>query len=225
MKKHNFADVKEKFVPQRDDKEQKLKKDTIGLVALDEFQRIKSSIENPDKLNSNGTRKINKTDKAKKEAKRKAQASKLSFAVEEVFTKKKSKLSRDPLVDTSFLPDADQELREEEERERLRVEWLNQQEMFKDKTVTIPYLFWNGSGHMHEITCKYGDTIEHFLHLVKEQAPQDKLLFDGLLEGDAKNWKLEDRPKVVDVAWYESHNKELPASGWQTFNSSKHFNK
>jgi hypothetical protein len=45
--------------------------------------------------------------------------------------KKKSKVGKNPDVDTSFLPDKEREEEERQERERLRREWLALQEKIK----------------------------------------------------------------------------------------------
>lgn len=54
---------------------------------------------------------------------------------------------KNPEVDTSFLPDRNRELQEAEERERLRKEWLAQQEQIKAESIEITYSYWDGSGH------------------------------------------------------------------------------
>lgn len=60
---------------------------------------------------------------------------------------KKVKLTKNPNVDTSFLPDREREAKEREEREELRTQWLAQQERIKDETIEITYSYWDGSGH------------------------------------------------------------------------------
>ena len=59
----------------------------------------------------------------------------------------KRKFSKNPNVDTSFLPDRQREEHERIEREELRKEWLAQQERTKLEDVEITYSFWDGSGH------------------------------------------------------------------------------
>ncbi len=106
-----------------------------------------------------------KVKKAKKKEK-----SKLSFAAEEIeeddiggvkrgregedegdggkdTSSGKKRFSKNPNVDTSFLPDRQREEQERIEREELRKEWLAQQESTKLEDVEITYSYWDGSGH------------------------------------------------------------------------------
>ncbi len=57
---------------------------------------------------------------------------------------KRSKLKKNPHVDTSFLPDREREEAERKERERLRLEWLTNQENIKQEEIEIVYSFWDG---------------------------------------------------------------------------------
>lgn len=65
---------------------------------------------------------------------------------------KKSKLSKNPNVDTSFLPDREREEEERKERERLRLEWLDTQEKLKQEDIEITYSYWDGTGHRKSVT-------------------------------------------------------------------------
>lgn len=64
---------------------------------------------------------------------------------------KRSKLGKNPLADTSFLPDREREEAERRERERLRQEWLRRQEELKQEEIEITYSFWDGSGHRKSV--------------------------------------------------------------------------
>lgn len=68
---------------------------------------------------------------------------------------KRAKLTKNPNVDTSFLPDRDREEEERKERERLRQEWLRKQEEMKQEEIEIVYSFWDGSGHRKSVTVCY----------------------------------------------------------------------
>lgn len=96
---------------------------------------------------------------------------KLSFEDEEEETSRK-RISKDPKIDTSFLPDRDREEEERTTREQLRLQWLSEQEKIKDETVEITYSFWDGSGHRKTVQCKKGDTIAAFLAKSKLQIPE-----------------------------------------------------
>lgn len=104
---------------------------------------------------------------------------------------KRSKLKKNPNVDTSFLPDRDREEAERKERERLRLEWLAKQESIKKEEIEIMYSYWDGSGHrksvmvsgscilLREIAmtlcseqCKKGDEIGSFLEKCRAQFPE-----------------------------------------------------
>lgn len=64
---------------------------------------------------------------------------------------KKAKLSKNPNVDTSFLPDREREEAERKERERLRLEWLETQERIKAEEIEVVYSYWDGSGHRKSV--------------------------------------------------------------------------
>ena len=102
---------------------------------------------------------------------------------------KRSKLKKNPNVDTSFLPDRDREEAERRERERLRLEWLTKQEQTKKEDIEVTYSYWDGSGHRKTATvsrihngchklsdfrcqCKKGDTIAAFLEKCRLQFPE-----------------------------------------------------
>jgi protein FAM50 len=57
------------------------------------------------------------------------------------------KFTKNPHVDTSFLPDRAREESERLEREELRKQWLVRQEEIKLEPIEITYSFWDGSGH------------------------------------------------------------------------------
>ncbi|KAF8637409.1 hypothetical protein AX17_002904 [Amanita inopinata Kibby_2008] len=85
---------------------------------------------------------------------------------------KKSKLKKNPNVDTSFLPDREREEAERRERERLRLEWLEKQEQTKKEDIEITYSYWDGTGHRKSVICKKGDNIANFLEKCRQQFPE-----------------------------------------------------
>jgi len=85
---------------------------------------------------------------------------------------KRTKLKKNPGVDTSFLPDREREEAERRERERLRLEWLTMQEQAKNEDIEITYSYWDGSGHRKTVSCKKGDTITAFLEKCRTQFPE-----------------------------------------------------
>lgn len=82
---------------------------------------------------------------------------------------KRRKLGKSPGVDTSFLPDREREINEQRERERLRQDWINEQEAIKSEIVRITYSYWDGSGHRRTIRCKKGTTVGRFLGMVQTE--------------------------------------------------------
>jgi protein FAM50 len=79
--------------------------------------------------------------------------------------------TKDPSVDTSFLPDRAREQADAEERARLKEEWLLQQDEIKQDEIVIEYSYWDGTGHRAAVTCKKGDTVFAFLEKVRLQWP------------------------------------------------------
>ncbi|CAF0925922.1 unnamed protein product [Brachionus calyciflorus] len=81
----------------------------------------------------------------------------------------KKRFGKNPTVDTSFLPDREREEEENAFREKLRQEWVEQQEKLKNEEMEIVYSYWDGSGHRRTIRLKKGNTIQQFLYKCLEQ--------------------------------------------------------
>lgn len=192
--------------------DEQLKKSTIGLVTLDEFRRTRNDIEEAqrreaaqavttDEAAAAESKKLKKRKKEKKGQHKVA----LSFNPDgsddedgasrrstspSTTSNKKQKLTKNPTIDTSFLPDRDREARERTEREALRRQWLETQERVKNEVIEITYSYWDGTGHRktvevrvpdHEVhtnsihptslsqQCKKGDTIGQFLEKCRAQ--------------------------------------------------------
>ncbi|KAJ1960029.1 hypothetical protein GGI12_004025 [Dipsacomyces acuminosporus] len=179
----------QKFVSQEGSVENKLKLSTIGLVRLEEFQRIKGELEEKQQREAAQTIVANgddsrqqrqKSHKRKGKAKRASNA--LSFGDDEadisddddvlMAKKKMKKVCKNPNVDTSFLPDKEREEHYAELREALRQEWLKRQEDIKNEPIVVTYSYWDGSGHRKQVTCKKGDTIAQFLEKCRSQVPE-----------------------------------------------------
>ncbi|CAG8512967.1 8808_t:CDS:2 [Funneliformis caledonium] len=170
-----------KFVTQYEDVEDSLKKETIGLVKLEDFQKIRKEIQVQKEREAARTAEL-KYEKFKKKRK-KTEKVKLSFDLEEGEEdqddevesienndgSKKPKLGKNPNVDTSFLPDRDREEEERKEREQLRLEWLQKQEEIKNEKISVTYSYWDGTGHRKTVSCKKGDSIATFLEKCRQQ--------------------------------------------------------
>ncbi|EJT49994.1 XAP-5-like protein [Trichosporon asahii var. asahii CBS 2479] len=170
-----------RFVGVDESVDEQLKKSTIGLVSLEDFQKTKEGIEEEKRKQAAKTaqEKHSTAGKKSKKDKRKAK-SKLSFLGddEEGETEasepesKRPKLSKNPNVDTSFLPDREREAQEREMREELRKNWLAEQERIKNEVIEITYSYWDGSGHRKVVECKKGDDIGAFLGKCRNQVPE-----------------------------------------------------
>ncbi|KAJ3206215.1 hypothetical protein HDU83_007048 [Entophlyctis luteolus] len=170
----------DKFVSQVDSAQSDLIKHTVGLVKLEDFQKIKAS------LNQKRQEEIERglaASKSKPVAKKKdkTEKAKLSFgdidevdnegfnSVADARPEKKRKVIKNPNVDTSFLPDKEREENERRERELLKLEWLKQQDKIKEEKIVITYSYWDGSGHRTQVEVKKGNTIGQFLEACKQQ--------------------------------------------------------
>ena len=85
----------------------------------------------------------------------------LSFGQEEaeadeIALQFEKKSRKDPTVDTSFLPDKFREEEAKRERERLKSEWIAEQERMKKEKLEIIYSYWDGSGHRRRILVTKG---------------------------------------------------------------------
>eukprot|EP00904_Undaria_pinnatifida_P008123 jgi/Undpi1/4440/HiC_scaffold_17.g07794.m1 len=80
---------------------------------------------------------------------------------------------KNPNVDTSFLPDRERERGMLEQREKLKKEWLEDQEKTKMERLEVTYSYWDGSGHRREIVLNKGITVGKFLEMVRQQLSQD----------------------------------------------------
>ena len=98
---------------------------TIGLKNLDDFQKIKATIDSNRSLEENHKRKKKRVVKEKPT---------LSFDMDDDM-EEELKIMKNPTVDTSFLPDSKRDEIYSKERERLRHIWLEEQEKLKGKVV------------------------------------------------------------------------------------------
>lgn len=80
----------------------------------------------------------------------------------------KTKVGKDPSVDTHFLPDRDREEADRRLRETLRQEWLKRQDDMKSESIEVTFSYWDGSGHRKEVECKKGDSIATFLDKARQ---------------------------------------------------------
>ncbi|KAJ4774859.1 Protein XAP5 CIRCADIAN TIMEKEEPER [Rhynchospora pubera] len=170
------------------------KKETVGLVTREQYVEkrvnIRTKIEEEEKEKLQKLQEEEEALEAQKRKKRRLKGdSRLSFnddienesdeeeddykAQREVRKLGHSKVGKDPTVETSFLPDRDREAEEQAERERLKKQWLREQELIKNEPLEITYSYWDGTGHRRVIQVRKGDAIGEFLRAVQQQlAPE-----------------------------------------------------
>eukprot|EP01138_Halocafeteria_seosinensis_P015423 gb/GECG01015740.1/.p1 GENE.gb/GECG01015740.1/~~gb/GECG01015740.1/.p1 ORF type:complete len:390 (+),score=83.69 gb/GECG01015740.1/:1-1170(+) len=88
-------------------------------------------------------------------------------------TKRQKKLGKDPNVRTDFLPDREREEEEARLREKLKQEWLQEQERIKNEKIEITYSYYDGSGHRRSIEVPKGTSIGKFLEKVRQQLSKE----------------------------------------------------
>ncbi|KAG8743698.1 hypothetical protein FRC10_011571 [Ceratobasidium sp. 414] len=233
-----------RFVGQNDSMEESLKKSTIGLVRLEDFQNRRKELEEAKAREAARTDEL-KEEKIKQKKRKKVAKSKLSFAMNdegeedgEGETKKskenseeppvkRSKGNKNPNVDTSFLPDREREENERRTREELRQEWLRKQEELKGEEIEVTYSYWDGSGHrksvMHytfydfivgKARGKSGPLFNFDVH------DDVRLVADATIEKDESH-----AGKVVERSWYQRSKHIFPASRWEVFDPEKNYGK
>ncbi|KAI6701110.1 hypothetical protein NL676_015434 [Syzygium grande] len=169
------------------------KRETIGLVTREQYVEKRVNIRN--KFEEEEKEKLQKLQQEEEELqlqkrkKRKIKgSSRLSFTddiengsdeddgdIETQETKGlgRGKFGKDPTVETGFLPDSEREAEEQAERERLRKQWLREQEQIRNEPLEITYSYWDGTGHRRVIQVRKGDKIGDFLRAVQQQlAPE-----------------------------------------------------
>lgn len=128
-----------------DNLEQEFRKNTCGLVSAEEFRKYKAIAEQvpiKDKTSDKEDKEQQKIDLKRKqtEDKKKKMKAVLSFGddgivddSDTVESQPLKKVAKNPLVDTSFLPDRERDLRKQEEVGRLTKDWLQEQEVVKNE--------------------------------------------------------------------------------------------
>lgn len=81
---------------------------------------------------------------------------------------KRSKLGKDPTVNTSFLPDREREEQARIEEERKREEWEKRQQEIKAETVELQFAYFDGLSHLGSVTVRKGEPIFNFIDKAKQ---------------------------------------------------------
>lgn len=130
--------------------ESELRQRSYGLRTLGEMKRDREELEAARARAVLEAKAKTEKDKKRKKRKQKKTTATLSFSLDdededaedadaEAGVSKRPRLGMNPEVDTSFLPDVDREEEERLERERLRKEWVAQQESMRNSVVKIVY--------------------------------------------------------------------------------------
>ncbi|DBA03667.1 TPA: hypothetical protein N0F65_006846 [Lagenidium giganteum] len=166
------ARIDKGFQSRKEDEDAEFKRQTVGLVTAEEFRRKRENLANARDVVEDAPRVEKKKPKKRKQKK----TGPLSFSMDddvdddaEIAVTKKLKITKNPHVETDFLPDKERQQKEEEERRKLRKEWEEEQERIKNENVVVTYSYWDGSGHRREITVPKKTTIGRYLELVRQQ--------------------------------------------------------
>ncbi|CAM9419028.1 unnamed protein product [Ascophyllum nodosum] len=175
-----------------DQYEAMFKATTVGLVTAEEFKKARvlaeTGVGDKEAKGADGedgaSGEANIAEKRKKKRRKKKLISTLSFGEEideddgiergDSSGAPPPKLGKkNPNVDTSFLPDRERERGMQEQREKLKKEWIEEQERIKMERLEVTYSYWDGSGHRREIVLNKGCTVGKFLEMVRQQLSQD----------------------------------------------------
>ena len=185
----------DKFVKESEDLNKKLAKDTVGLVHLNQFQKIREDIESEDK----GSGEREKEEQERKRRKMQQAASKLSFEVDELIdeesdepassvttgTGKKGRLGADPsvisyfeasdyLAATSAALESSKERSEQEKRQR--------DEKKKSSLIRLTLSFYDGADHRFCVDFKRGDRLLDVLKKCQQEyGPLKGVLLEDLM--------------------------------------------
>ncbi|EPY49842.1 xap-5-like protein [Schizosaccharomyces cryophilus OY26] len=170
-----------------------LRKQTTGLVHLEDYRRVKQGIaekKEKDALSQTNQKIKKKKGVLSKNVKKQLQLNKgkLSFGQEETeeetddriqeITLKKKHIGKDPTANTSFLPDAEREALEEARKEEYRKQWLEEQERIKEEEILIPFLYYDGTTTRYSVRIRLKDSVGHILSNMKDQIPGLKRVLD-----------------------------------------------
>jgi len=155
---------------------------TVGLVSAEEFLTAAQTLEDgPESDIAQQTKQRQEQQQAKENAKKEKTRKKekrkmmslLSFVGDEEGLEEKTSLpskllKKDPTVDTSFLPDKQRQLDQEDKRNQLENQWNQMQERIRKEPLEVVYSFWDGSGHRRTTNILKGSSVGDFLERVRQ---------------------------------------------------------
>ncbi|CAK9042697.1 Protein XAP5 CIRCADIAN TIMEKEEPER [Durusdinium trenchii] len=167
---------------------------TYGLKTREEFLEAQSELQrtrvvaaegtgsNDDKAEDRGRGKHKRDKKRRKrekaERKKKKTQALLSFGADEeeeegdgpgAEPQAATQLTKNPEVETDFLPDRERDERLRREERKRQEEWAREQDKIKQQKLKVVYSFWDGRGHRNKITVTKGTSVGEFLELVRKQ--------------------------------------------------------
>lgn len=188
----------EKFVKESEDLNKKLAKDTVGLVHLNQFQKIREDIETEER--EGGKNKEKEEQERKRKLKQQA-ASKLSFEIDELLDeegegegeevekteneRKKSRLGADPTVKSYFEASdfaAATSAALDSSKERQEREKSARDEKRKSSAVRLTLSFYDGADHRFCVDFRRGDLLREVLKKCQiEYGPLRGVLLENLM--------------------------------------------
>ena len=214
----------DKFVKQRDDRTSKLARDTVGLVHLEQFQKIREDLEGDEKARSEQEL---QAELERQRKKRQAEAARLSFADEEeaeeelVLPVKRGRLGADPKVKSYFEASdliAQRDAASEAQSEKDSAEAAARAEKLKNTPVRLTLSFYDGADHRFFVDFKRGDPLLEVIKKCRlEYGPLRGVLVENLmlvkenliLPGELSVFDLEEMGALKDGGRGPHHSTPL----------------
>ena len=227
--------------------EQTFRQKTVGLVTAEEF--AKAQQESAGKKEDETTHqnepspeelaaleKQRKKERKKARKKKKKMMSTLSFAGSDdaqgiLFddddqdnnnNEEIKEVKKNPLVDTSFLPDREREEALAKKRLQLEKEWKEKQERIRKELLEITYSYWDGSGHRRFVRVEKGDTIGTFLEIVRKDLCKEFREMQNISSADALLYVKEDLIIPQDITFYDLIATKARGKSGPLFNFDVH---
>eukprot|EP00927_Polykrikos_kofoidii_P067665 TRINITY_DN63111_c0_g1_i1.p1 TRINITY_DN63111_c0_g1~~TRINITY_DN63111_c0_g1_i1.p1 ORF type:complete len:387 (-),score=111.36 TRINITY_DN63111_c0_g1_i1:42-1085(-) len=170
-RKRKFSSIDQKFGGSHADVlEEEFKKQTVGLMSVEEFKAkrkaiddiIQASQKGDERKSLRGTRKINGKKLSFKDSDVDSDESDQEDEAAASRAAKKS-FGKDPSVDTSFLYDADREAEVLRMKQELIHEYKTKEEKGRKEKLEVTYSYWDGCGHRRSSVVEKGFSIQQFL--------------------------------------------------------------
>lgn len=199
---HANKSMNEKYLSSKHEfLEAEFKKKTTGLISAEEFKRRKDNLDKgiseitteknllkkrdfsvPQKLEDlNSKENINKKKDLQKKKKHLSFIDDIeenSSSSDESDTKAKisepiKKIKKDPLANTSFLPDLARDQRLEKLRSELTKEYYDKEKIIRDQQIEVYYKYWDGFQQIQKLRLKKDTKISVFTECVRQELQVD----------------------------------------------------